>query len=130
MKLFEWFKTSGKLTEETEFVKIYQCSSEEKCYKIIVSKKRANTHIIIHCLDNFIGWQVRYRFARSVGEAYSDVLPIYQVTEDKNCIALFVVKGKPISIQGLDDGRFHSANRFSESGINVMSYKRFKELEI
>jgi len=129
MKPYDAFKASGKLIEETESVKVYQCSLDEKKYIIIVSKKRANQRTIIHCLDNYVAWQVRYRFPTTGGKAYSDILPIYKFTEDKNHITLFVVKGKPVSIQGLDDGIFCSAKMFHKNSINVMSYKRFKELD-
>lgn len=127
MKLFEQFKKTKQLLDETEFVRVYKCISHNKEYRIVITKKRANFRSVIHCIDNYIAWeQVPFFFPQIV--VCGDRVPIYKFSEDKNVVTVFVVKGEPKGISGLDVGMFRSANRFDGSCVNVMSYSRFKEI--
>ena len=125
MNIFKNFKTYKKLIENSKFVKVYSCKCDDKEYIIAVTKKRANRFSIIHCVDDSIVWEQAPRFYR-LGGGYTT--PIYKPATEKNKTAIFVIKGKPNGIIGLDDSIFRSANKFDANYINVMTYKKFKTL--
>ena len=118
MKLFNSFKAAKKLINETEFVKIYKLIHGEKEYKIIITKRFANKHTIIHFTDNTIFWEQIPHFPRLAGRPYGD----------KFLNTLFVVKGSPLGDEGLDDGIFRSPKRYNENFVNCMTYKKFKNM--
>ena len=128
MSLYERFQNEARLCEETVFVKIHQMTVADKAYKVIVTKKRANGHTVIHCENNGIAWEQVPLFPRFAGRNYGDRIRIHKVTPNKNCVTIFVVKGRPNGFVGLDDGVFRCADNFDEQGINVMSWWRFKRL--
>jgi len=128
MKLFNCFKTSKQFAEETKFVKIYKCVVDDKEYKIIITKKLANRHTIIHCIDDSIVWEQIPALINWGGRMPGKRDTIYKFCQDKNSVILFVVKGKPNGFVGLDNGIFRCASNFDENHLNVMSYKRFKTL--
>ena len=127
MKLFEQYKTSKRLIEKTEFVKVYSLTFDGKEHKIVLANKFANDHSFIHCKDGHIVWQQAPRLNWG-GKMVGTKDTIYKFVEDKNCVTLFVVKGKPNEIIGLDDGVFRCADNFDETCLNVMSYREFKSL--
>ncbi len=128
MKIFDAFKNSRQLVEETDFLKIYKCLSENVEYRIIITKKIANKFSIIHCIDDYIAWEQVPRFWRLAGRRYGDRIPIYKFDKTTNIVSIFVVRGAPNGITGLDDGIFCCANNFDISCLNVMTYRRLKEL--
>ena len=128
MSLYELFKKHAQLIDETEFVKVYQMMLDGKGYKVVLTKRSANGHTVIHCERNCIAWEQVPLFPRFAGRNYGDKEPIYTATLEKTCITLFAVKGKPDGFVGLDDGAFRCADNFDERCINVMSYSRFKRL--
>ena len=67
-----------------------------------------------------------FRTVKEIG--LGEVIDHIPVSVDKNMVTLFVIKGKPRSIWGLDEGIFCSVNHMDPSHINVMSEKKFKEL--
>ena len=128
MKLYQEFNRTKNLVTETEFVKIYQCTVEGQKYKIIFTKEYANSRTAIHCVDNIVGWEQRPLMTRNSGYCPGEYVPIYRFVVDKDIMTLFVVRGRPRVIEGLDAGIFCCADRISEGCANVMSLKRFKEL--
>ena len=128
MTLYPMFKTKARLCEETEFVKIYKMTVEGTEYKVVITRKRANGHTVIHCERNHIAWEQVPRFPQLAGRRYGDKTPIFRALPEKNCVTLFVVKGKPDGFVGLDEDVFRSADRFDEKSINVMSERRFRRM--
>ncbi len=128
MKLFNSFKAAKKLINETEFVRIYKLIHGEKEYKIIITKRFANKHTIIHFANNTVCWEQIPRFPRLVGKPYGEKIPIYKFYGDKFLNTLFVVKGSPLGDEGLDDGIFRSPKRYNENFVNCMTYKKFKNM--
>ncbi len=127
MKLFAHYRTSKQLIEKTKFVKVFSCNFDGKEYKIVLTNRFANDHTFIHCKDGHIVWQQAPRLnwgGKMVGTR--DV--IYKYIQDKRFITVFVVKGNPNEITGLDDGVFGSADKVDENNVNVMVYSRFKKL--
>ena len=127
MKIFDCFKLSKELIGETEFVNVYSVKCDEKEYRIIIAKKYANKHTIIHFIDNTICWEQIPRFLRFGGIQHGDKIPIYKF-EGKVLNTLFVVKGMPGGDEGLDNGIFRSPKRYDENFVNCMTYKKFKKM--
>ncbi len=128
MKIYEQFNRTKNLITETEFVKIYQCTVDDQKYKVILTKERANQRTAIHCVDHCIGWEQRPLITRNSGYHPGEYVPVYQFSDHKDGTTLFVVRGRPRVIEGLDEGIFRCANRLTSDYVNVMSFGRFKEL--
>lgn len=126
MSIYQRFQTAARLCEETEFVKIYRMTVADKPYKVVVTKRKANGHTVIHCERGYVAWEQVPLFPRLSGRNYGDKTPIFTAIPEKDCVTLCVVKGKPNGFVGLDDGVFRCADNFDESCIHVMSWRRFK----
>ena len=126
MALYQRFKTTARLCEETGFVKVYRVAAEDTEYKVVVTKKRANGHTVVHCENNRILWEQVPLFPRFAGRNYGDKVPIFTAVPEKNYVTLFVVKGRPNGFVGLDEGVFRCVDNFDENSINVMSWRRFR----
>lgn len=101
---------------------------EGKRYEIFFTNKRANKYSIIHCQDNTIEWEQFPLLPKISGRNYGIKEPIIRLAPQKDVVRIFVIKGKPNSIIGLDEGVFRSVHRYDEKYINVMSEARFKEM--
>lgn len=128
LSLFGLFKTNATFQDETEFVRVYRLSAEDKAYKVVITKKRANGHTVIHCENHRVAWEQVPLFPRFAGRNYGDKTPIYTAIPEKDYVTFFVVRGKPDGFVGLDDGVFRCADNFDEKCINVMSWRRFKKM--
>ena len=98
-------------------------------YRVIMTKKRANKLSVIRCMQNTVVWEQIPLFhllgnARGASEAV-DSIP---VAVNKEYVTLFVIKGRPGRIEGLDEGIFRSAGNFDAACINLMSEKKFRHL--
>ncbi len=129
MSLYELFKNS-KPTEKTKFAKIYYLKDNDNKYKIILIKRRANHRTIIHCIDNQIDWEQFPLLPRIWSGRLEDRKPIYKVGKPKNETVIFIIKGNPCGVTGLDDGVFRGVKKFDQNYINVMSYKKFKNIKL
>ncbi len=127
MKIFDSFKSSKEFILKTQFVNVYSTKCDDKEYTIIIPKKIANKHTIIHFIDNTICWEQVPRFWRLAGRRYGDKIPIYKFDE-KVSNTIFVVKGTPLGDEGLDNGIFRSSKKYDENFVNCMSYKKFKKI--
>ena len=130
MNIFKNFKTDKKLIENSKFVKVYSCLSDGKNYNIVITKKRANRFSIIHCVDDTIVWEQIPHFYRLAGKfpGEGDRLPIFKAKLQNNETLIFVVKGKPNGIVGIDDGIFRSVYKYDDSFANVLTYNQFKKI--
>lgn len=100
---------------------------EDKNYEIYFTRKRANKYSIIHCKNNKIEWEQIPVLPLITGRRYGISEPLMNLSPSGACIRIFIVKGKPNGITGLDEGIFRSAHKYDENYINVMSEARFKE---
>lgn len=128
MTLYKLFKTT-KPTEKTRFVKIYRFEKDGENYKIILAKRSANRRSIIHCKDEQIVWEQFPLLPRIWGARLGESLPIYKFENPRKETVIFVIKGKPNGITGLDDGNFRGVKKFDKDYINVMSLQYFKTLK-
>jgi len=98
-------------------------------YRVMITKKRANKLSLIRCVNDTVVWeQIPLLYLRYNERGRGNVIDNIPVTIDKNCVTLFVIKGQPRDIWGLDEGMFRSAKRLDSSYINLISEKQFKEL--
>ena len=128
MTLYQQWKTEARLCEETDFVKVYRIAVEDTEYKVVITKKRANGHTVIHCERGCVAWEQVPLFPRFAGRNYGEKVPIFAAVPEKDCVTVVVVKGRPNGFVGLDEGVFRSAARMDERCIHVMSEARFRGL--
>ena len=128
MSLFAWFKNKAVLWEQTAFVRVYRMTADGTDYKVVVTKRRANGHTVIHCENNRILWEQVPRFPRFSGRNYGDRVPICAAIPEKGWVTVFVVRGKPDGFVGLDEGVFRCGDNFDQKCFNVMSERRFRRL--
>jgi len=127
MKLFNSFKTSKELIDETEFVKIYKLNYNNKEYRIIITKRFANKRTIIRFIDDYIEWEQLPKFPR-LAWGIGEKTIIYKFKPEKIQNTLFVLKGIPLGDEGLDNGIFRSTKKYDENFVNCMTYKKFKSI--
>lgn len=131
MSIFEEFKRSKELVGENCFVKIYKLVYKWKEYRIVITRRFATKRMLIHLADNFVYREQVPIFSTLlslVGGGSREITPIYKWKKEKDCITIFVIRGRPGDITGLDAGVFRSASKFDEGFLNVMSYRRFKKI--
>ncbi len=128
MEWFAQYRRTRRLVSKTKYTKTFCCTVAFKTYDVTITRRAANKHTVIHCRDGQIVWQQIPRLFNWGGSLQGEFVPIHKCTSDKTHGTVFVVKGRPGGIVGLDDGPFSCADRFDENGINVMTYRRFKRL--
>lgn len=98
-------------------------------YVVVMTKRRACRLSVIRCQNSTVVWEqipLFYLFRNERGGG--EVIDSIPVVVDKKRVNLFVIRGKPGRIEGLDEGIFRSAKNLAPSHINLMSEKKFKEL--
>jgi len=131
MKIFDNFKRQKELIGETAYLKIYKCVIDDKEYRVVITRRFASKRTLIHLADNFVYREQVPIFSTLlslVGGGSREITPIYKWKKEKDCITIFVIRGRPGDITGLDAGVFRSASKFDEDFLNVMSYRRFKKI--
>jgi hypothetical protein len=98
---------NSSIKQETEYLKIYFLHTEERLYKIIFTKRKANKRVKIHCTGNQIIWEHMYPLGRSPLSVKTNICQPSSVIDVK-MFCVFVISGKPDIICGLDDGIFSS----------------------
>ncbi len=132
MSIFEEFKRSKELVGETDFVKIYKFVYKWKEYQLVITRRFASRRTFIHLADSFVYREQIPLFSTLLslmGGMRGNITPIYKWKKEKDCITIFVIRGRPGDITGLDAGVFRSAHKFDEDFLNVMSYRRLKKFE-
>lgn len=128
MTLYECYKRLGKKAAENELYKTVEFSRGETHYTVHVTKRSAGRATHIHCLENgTVCWEQLYPMggmSRPSSESHVLIRPKSQ----KNARTLVIIRGKPASITGLDEGIFVSAKREAagENDVYVMSEAAFK----
>ena len=98
-------------------------------YRVIMTKKRANRLSVIRCMNNMVVWeQIPLLHLLSNARGASEAIDSIPVAVSKEYVTLFVIKGRPGRIEGLDEGIFRSAGTIDSACINLMSEKKFREL--
>lgn len=98
-------------------------------YRVIMTKKRANKLSVIRCMNNTVIWeQIPLLCLLNNARGEGEVIDCMPVAVNKEYVTLFVIKGRPGRIEGLDEGIFRSAGKFDAACINLMSEKKFRHL--
>ena len=128
-RIYDAFKKADFFDKSfTDNVGLVKFGLDGKNYEIYLTHKRANKYSIIHLKVDTVEWEQFPVFPRIAGRMYGKSKPIIKLSPSKDSIKIFVVKGKPNYISGLDDGIFRSVHKYNEDYINVMSLARFKEI--
>ena len=98
-------------------------------YRVIMTKKRANRLSVIRCMQNTVVWeQIPLLCLLNNTRGASEAIDSIPVAVSKEYVTIFVIKGNPGRIEGLDEGIFRSAGNFDAACINLMSEKKFRKL--
>lgn len=128
-EIFKQFLACKSKAGEHKNRKTVSFEYEGKSYCVIMPKRRANRMTVIRCLNGMVVWeQIPLLYLLQNERGAGEVMDSFPVAVDKKKVTLFVIKGNPGSISGLDEGIFCSARNFDSAYINVMSESRFKEL--
>lgn len=131
MSFYSHYRKFGETVEENEKIKTVRFNYKDKNFVIYITKRSANKATRIHCKeDETVYWeQIRmYGFANP---SYVERI-LARLKRSADEIAIFVIKGKPGLITGLDEGIFVSAKKGrldSDKDIFVMSESVFKLFE-
>ena len=116
--------------EETKYLNIYYLHTEERLYKIIFTKRKANKRAKIHCADNQIIWEHMYPLGGSPLSVKTNICQPSSII-DVNMFCVFVISGNPDIICGLDEGIFSSVRMLNmnpnPNKLYVMSEVAFKQ---
>ncbi|MGM9645582.1 MAG: hypothetical protein ACI3XS_02705 [Eubacteriales bacterium] len=126
---FGAFKKSGVLVEKDKLCSVYSLNYGGADYVVKVMNKRAGKHSIIHCYEADIILEKFYRFGL-VPSRTETVMTRKNFAGDKKR-GIFVIKGKPMLVKGLDENGFISAIKIPKKSddVYVMLYKNFKLFE-
>ncbi len=128
-ELYKAFLNNRKNAVSDENTSVVLFDYKEHPYRVIMTRKRATRLSLIRCAARSVVWeQIPFLYLRYNERGRGEVIQNIPVAIDKSCVTVFVVKGKPRSIWGLDEGIFRSANKFDKNFVNVMSEKRFKRI--
>ncbi len=128
MNIFQQFKKSKKISYKTDFVKVYDLVTDDRKYSIIIMKKFANKHSIIHCKNDTIILEQKPLIPGLAFRQAGEMTPIFKFSLESNIINIFVIKGYPNNIIGLDDGIFRSYKHFNDKYVNVLTNNNFKKI--
>ena len=129
LSLYNYSRSFGKLVEENENIKKTFFTLNGQKYVIYHTKKAATKSVRIYCgADETIYWEQLYKVGGPVAPLLvKNVLVKPERNADE--IVIVVIKGKPETITGLDEGIWVSARNGRLNGkkdIFVMSEAAFK----
>ena len=128
-EIFKQYLACKNKAVENKNKKTVSFEYDGQAYCVIMPKRRANRMSVIRCLNGMVVWeQIPLLYLLHNERGAGEVIGSFPVAVDKKKVTLFVIKGNPGSIVGLDEGIFCSAKNFDSAYINVMSESRFKEL--
>lgn len=126
--IYEKFKSSKELLKKTRFVKIYKCVCDDTEYEIIITRRFAGSHTVIHLREDLILWEHVPRAPLLFGKLMDERIPIYKFVRKKGVVRIFVVKGRRGPVVGLGDGIFRTYKKIDDNGIAVMMYSQFRKM--
>lgn len=126
-ELYKAYLTNRKNEVSDKSTKTVTFEHKGVLYRIITTKRRANRRSLIRCLNNDVVWeQIPLLYLHDNERGRGKVIDSIPVDIDKKFVTFFVIKGRPQSILGLDEGMFRSAKHFDPSYITLMSERKFK----
>lgn len=128
MTLYECYKRIGELASQNELYKTVEFSVGETRYTVHVTKRSAGRATHIHCReDGTVYWEQLYLMG-GMSRPSSETHVLIRPRSHENARTIVIIRGKPASITGLDEGIFVSAKREAtgENDVYVMSEGAFK----
>ncbi len=129
LSLYHYSRSFGELIEESENIRKIGFTLDGQKYVIYYTKESANKGTCIYCeKDETIYWEQLYRVGGPVAHLLEKNV-LVKPKRNTDEIVIVVIKGKPGTIIGLDDGIWVSARNGKLRGqkdIFVMSEAAFK----
>lgn len=127
LSLYAAYRRLGTSNFESEECRAVAFLYKGHRYTVYTSRKAANRATHIHCRrDGGIYWEQLYPFGGMSAPSREERL-LVKPTRDKEGTVIVLVKGRPASINGLDDHGFSSVGRVGRPGdILVMTEAAFK----
>lgn len=128
MTLYECYKRLGRTVSENERYKTVEFSLGDKRYTAQVTKRSAGRATHIHCReDGTVYWEQLYIMG-GMSRPSSETNVLIRPKDQENARTLIIIRGKPASITGLDEGIFVSAKKETtgKDDVYVMSEAAFK----
>ena len=129
LSLYHYSRSFGELIEENENIRKIGFTLDGRKYVIYYTKKSANKGTRIYCeKDETIFWEQLYKVGGPVANLLEKSV-LLKPKRNADEIVVVVIKGKPGTIIGLDDGIWVSARNGKLRGqkdIFVMSEAAFK----
>ena len=129
LSIYNAFRSFGKITEENDLYRKVTFEINTQRYAVYISKNSATKATRIYCeADNTVYWEQYYMMG---GICTPSVVKsvLVKPKRERDEITLVVIKGKPGTIVGLDEGTWVSAKKGkldSAKDIFVMSEAVFK----
>lgn len=126
--LYQTFLRTKEKIGETANTDLYRVIYNGHPFRIYLTKRKASRFDQICCAPGLIE-SIRSQMPFLCGGFLGDLYPPFRekVFPTKGYGTLFVVRGRPALIQGLDDKNIRSSrNPGDDTCIHVMSWKRFK----
>ena len=131
MSFYSHYRKFGEKVDENEYIRTVRFNYKDKNFVIYITKKSANRLTHIHCReDETVNWEQRRIYGFMNPSRVERVLA--KPKRSANEIVVFVIKGRPGTITGLDEGIFVSAKKGrldTDKDIFVMSEAVFKCFE-
>lgn len=119
---------NNQITDHTEYFDIFYREHNGIDLKIAITAKKADSKTVIRLSQGEITWAKLYLFGMTDREIICR--PSELLEKDKLCI--LVIRGKPGTIKGLDEGIFSSWNNSFENAqknkLYVICEKEFQTL--
>ena len=126
--LYRLYRKYGKTTEKSQLIRTVEFADGEDKYVIHTTLFRAKKSTVIHCKDDgAIYREELYPFGGMSRPSSVTSLLVKPTVKDGETV-IVVIRGKPATVVGLDDGRFLSAHkaRIDRNSVYAMTEKEFK----
>ncbi len=132
LSLYHYSRAFGKILEETDEIRKLGFTRHGQAYVLYLTKKSASKATGIDCGGDGTVYRTQYYIAGGHGSPSVVKKPLLKPERKPDEIAVVVIKGKPGTITGLDEGIWVSAKNGklrSKNDIFVMSEAAFKLFE-
>lgn len=134
------FSDTAVLKKENALIRTYEVEYEGKSYVIYETRRRATKNSVIECRKNGTVYWVQYQNAvgvkvkgavKTIKKKKNDdttklEMPLIKSAPKEDRLELLLIRGRPESIQGLDEGVFASASNLRPGVLTVLNEAQMK----
>ena len=126
---FRAFDKNGVLLKKDEFCSVYSLNYGGAECVIKVAARKASKHSVIHCNEADIILEKLYRFG--LRPSIVKTVMTRKNFAEKGKRGIFVIKGSPMLVKGLDENGFisHNGKIVRDDDVYVMLYSDFESFE-